>query len=715
MFIFAFQGFLIRNQITEVNKILKINEWILADIKLDSDKNFQIVVEGTNVANAEFTIDDFSFTPSCKINQFEQLPIYTFTTPSPSAECQAPNQFKCRTSQQCIEMRDLCNFRYDCADKSDEDSCPWSCDFENQFCGWINEIKGPNQQPKIAWQIESGENAVSTLTGPASDHTTGSDQGRFLYLDPKNKNPGDLARLISPIYFQAGQTCQLEFWYQIFGNYTGLINVYTRSGLTESLLATVGRSTSNVVPPTQWIQFTLPLPTCLKQFQIVIEGVRGGTSDTAVVVDDLKFVNCEYQKPQTEPQQCIPSYNKFKCNSNHCIDSSFICDLNNDCCDYSDESINTCADFYRCNFEADLCAFKILNESDILWKRVRSNSFGQNNLDRPLLDHSMQTSQGHYLVLKRPDTPNLGAKGILGIKLKSSNSGCGVRVWSVISSQYTGSISFYTRSAVGAQWSLLKTINKNSTNWLRSDANIPQNNNPFELLIVGSIDFDRDGFIAIDDVSFLPGCKVDDTVVIPTLPSTISASSSTSRSTKSTQSQSSKLTTSGSNLTQSSQPDITSKVTVPGSSIYTDSTTSPGTKCPINYCQNEAECYLINENFACICKPGFTGNLCESELEDTKKKSSNGGLIAGILIPIFVLIAAALGVLYFYKKDKLKEFFYKRQIDERETELEGIQNPVYNQNELDAEMNNVQNDDAENNLQIPITDSLGKARTYSTI
>lgn len=111
------------------------------------------------------------------------MPIYTFTTPSPSVECQGSNQFKCKTNQQCIDMKDLCNFRYDCPDKSDEEFCPWSCDFENQFCGWINEIKGPNQQPKIAWQIESGENAVSTLTGPATDHTSGSDQGRFLYLE----------------------------------------------------------------------------------------------------------------------------------------------------------------------------------------------------------------------------------------------------------------------------------------------------------------------------------------------------------------------------------------------------------------------------------------------------------------------------------------------------------------------------------------------------
>lgn len=39
-----------------------------------------------------------------------------------------------------------------------------------------------------------------------------------------------------------------------------------------------------------------------------------------------------------------------------------------------------------------MCAFKISNESDIFWKRVRSDSLNQNNVDRPLLDHSLQAS-----------------------------------------------------------------------------------------------------------------------------------------------------------------------------------------------------------------------------------------------------------------------------------------------------------------------------------
>ena len=124
--------------------------------------------------------------------------------------------------------------------------------------------------------------------------------------------------------------------------------MFIRTGLTESLLTTIGRTTQNLVVPTDWKYFNISLPNCLNQFQIVIEGVRGGTVDNAIAIDDLKFVNCEYKKPQQDTlQQCTLSNNKFKCNSNHCIDYNMICDLSSDCCDSSDESVNNCVDFYR--------------------------------------------------------------------------------------------------------------------------------------------------------------------------------------------------------------------------------------------------------------------------------------------------------------------------------------------------------------------------------
>lgn len=72
-------------------------------------------------------------------------------------------------------------------------------------------------------------------------------------------------------------------------------------------------------------------------------------------MDDLKLANCEYQKPSG--QFC--STNDFTCRSGHCILKSAICDLNNDCCDSSDEREDLCAGYFR--FLDDAISYYFLN------------------------------------------------------------------------------------------------------------------------------------------------------------------------------------------------------------------------------------------------------------------------------------------------------------------------------------------------------------------
>ncbi len=75
-------------------------------------------------------IDDFSFTPGCEINPIEQLPSNIFTTPTPDKTCtNFANAFRCKKSKECVDMSSLCNFRYDCKDGSDEETCPSVCAF----------------------------------------------------------------------------------------------------------------------------------------------------------------------------------------------------------------------------------------------------------------------------------------------------------------------------------------------------------------------------------------------------------------------------------------------------------------------------------------------------------------------------------------------------------------------------------------------------------
>lgn len=97
-------------------------------------------------------------------------------------------------------MADLCNFRYDCNDKSDEESCPWQCTFDdNSMCSWLNEVKDNNFQPKTKWITSKGSinGPVLKLNNPQIyillnglinlfiflDHTTNSPNGGFITIE----------------------------------------------------------------------------------------------------------------------------------------------------------------------------------------------------------------------------------------------------------------------------------------------------------------------------------------------------------------------------------------------------------------------------------------------------------------------------------------------------------------------------------------------------
>ncbi len=46
--------------------------------------------------------------------------------------------------------------------------------------------------------------------------------------------------------------------------------------------------------------------------------------------------------------------------------------------------------------------------------------------------------------------------------------------------------------------------------------------------------------------------------------------------------------------------------------------------CPLNYCQNEAECSVTDTNeYKCECKRGFTGNFCETNIDDCEAMNGN--------------------------------------------------------------------------------------------
>ena len=63
-------------------------------------------------------------------------------------------------------------------------------------------------------------------TGPSADHTLGTQDGYFIYLESSfPRIAGDIARLHSPWVVANGHDCSVKFWYHMLGTHLGNLNV----------------------------------------------------------------------------------------------------------------------------------------------------------------------------------------------------------------------------------------------------------------------------------------------------------------------------------------------------------------------------------------------------------------------------------------------------------------------------------------------------------
>lgn len=115
-----------------------------------------------------------------------------------------------------------------------EGECPGSevCTFEEDLCSWINAENGVLDD--FDWLRNSGA-TPSLSTGPSVDHTLGTPQGFYLYIETSNSyKKGTKAWLLSE-HYDAGPHC-LAFWHHLYGQDIGNLSVYTRIGLSKPQL-----------------------------------------------------------------------------------------------------------------------------------------------------------------------------------------------------------------------------------------------------------------------------------------------------------------------------------------------------------------------------------------------------------------------------------------------------------------------------------------------
>ncbi|CAH1780436.1 unnamed protein product [Owenia fusiformis] len=96
----------------------------------------------------------------------------------------------------------------------------WFCDFETDICGMKHESS------YVKWTRHAGR-TTSADTGPDSDHTQGTNEGHYIYLETSDPAVGgDKARITLQINQTELQHC-LSFYYHMHGEGIGDFNVET--------------------------------------------------------------------------------------------------------------------------------------------------------------------------------------------------------------------------------------------------------------------------------------------------------------------------------------------------------------------------------------------------------------------------------------------------------------------------------------------------------
>ncbi|NXN10084.1 MALR1 protein, partial [Indicator maculatus] len=321
------------------------NRWIRETIYISSSNPFQILVKGAvgDGFTGDIGLDDVSFL-GCTLYQ-GTLPTISTVTSGTSAPATLPmnncteEEFVCRASGHCIQGIQKCDFRPDCPDRSDEGACAVEvCNFEDaDWCGLyqpaLELMSGPESiraTTSFKWELGRGADLHpgEEKHCPLTDHTTGSEEGWYLFADSSNGEFGHTADIITPLISLTGPMCKIVFWNYMKGTTIGSLEVLCKTGNRTSKLWAQSGSQGP-----QWNRAEVFLGI-RSEFQVVFRTKRGVSYMGDVAVDDITFEDCS---PLLIPgRPCTPE--EFMCANKYCIPKDHLCDFVNHCADNSDES-----------------------------------------------------------------------------------------------------------------------------------------------------------------------------------------------------------------------------------------------------------------------------------------------------------------------------------------------------------------------------------------
>ncbi|CAF4086941.1 unnamed protein product, partial [Rotaria sordida] len=339
-----------------------------------------------------------------------------------------------------------------------EGECPDSevCTFEEDLCNWINGQNGVVDD--FDWLRNSG--STPTIgTGPSIDHTLGTSNGMYLYIEASiTANKDTIAWLMSE-HYDPGPHC-LVFWYHLYGRDIGALNVYSRIGTSKPQLefSLTGDHGD------QWRMGTVSV-NIGAEFYFIIEGTHGGSYLGDIAIDDLLVLR--------NSQCAVPTTTTT---------TTAITTLG------LDTSLS-------CNFENDICKWTHDLTISGKWSRRQGQTNGLQ------YDHTLQTEDGWFI-----DTSDLKSNQtarLISTMISITNRGLCIRFWYRAFGSKQGKLNLLQRISNQQNTTLIYSIQLNfDMNWHEAFVYRETLGNYQFILegIVGNKFTDLDN-IAIDDIT----------------------------------------------------------------------------------------------------------------------------------------------------------------------------------------------------------------------
>ncbi|XP_077978879.1 MAM and LDL-receptor class A domain-containing protein 1-like [Glandiceps talaboti] len=488
------------------------DKWNYGKIPFKALKESQVIFIATHGAGSksDIALDDIVISNGYCIGAPIGATVHPPTVaPTPSGNPCGTGKFTC-TNGVCIDASKYCNFARDCTDNSDEADCPTTCDFQINECGWSEGT--PND--KYNWHRASGyETKVTPDIAPRYDHSspTKSLYSYYSYISMVGAYvyPYETAEYYSPTFALAASTCRIDFWWYQMGIYTYHFEVWIKADDSETKVFSYYGTKGD-----QWNNLVLGIGKRTTPWQVAFKKNRYSAYHAATAVDDVKFLDCSPAQPVGF---CDTSGNFWCTTTRACIDKTAVCDMQDDCGDNSDEQ--HCESYEMCDFQTGPCSWTQASDTDQLtWIRGRGST--ATVYTGPSFDHTYANTAGYYMYIDGY-TNSYGKTAQLVSPIYQRRGECKFRVFHHMYGQHIGRLTIYTRiyqNSNQGQTKLWEQVGEKGSYWDKAEATITITTK-FQIVIEAMAGDFLYGDIAIDDMSFTPGCILQ-TGPLPTAPAT---------------------------------------------------------------------------------------------------------------------------------------------------------------------------------------------------